>query len=48
VETLDVNETMRRGADLLEFKANVPVTDGQFVLPALPADWQREDKVYRD
>ncbi len=48
VETVDPNDTMRKGADLLEFKSNVPVTDAQFAMPDVPADWQRREEAYND
>lgn len=48
VETVDPNETMRRGADFLDFRANVPVADTDFALPDLPADWQRREEPYSD
>ena len=48
IETIDVNDTMRKRADLLEFKANIPVTDAQFALPDVPADWQRIKEAYNE
>lgn len=48
VETIDANDQMRKRADLLEFKANAPVTDAQFALPDVPTDWQRTKEPYRE
>lgn len=48
VETMDPNETMRRGADFNELKINVPVQEEQFALPPLPGDWQRREEAYND
>lgn len=48
IDTVDANDTMRKKADLLEFKANVPVTDEQFALPDVPADWQRIKEAYNE
>ncbi len=48
IETVDANESSRRGTDLSDVRLNVPLTNDHFALQPLPPDWQRREEPFSD
>lgn len=48
IDTVDANETMKRGTDLSDLRLNVALTDDHFKLPDVPGDWQRREEAFAE
>jgi len=46
IDTIDANDTLKRGTELSDLRMNVELTDAHFALPQLPGDWQIREEAF--
>lgn len=48
IDTIDANETLKRGTELTDLRLNIELTQAHFALPALPDDWQKREEAFNE